>query len=347
MKLSLVLPLISSVFWATVAHADPLIQSVGGTPSDGATITLSGTGFGSVAGRQFVFDAPFAATYGGISEGKTVPTGSAYPFLSNTALRPGAVKLSGTSTRYSGAQGAFRVLGGSGYLHNPTALGGSAPPARYTELYVSYWFKPDSSIDGSSHSSKFLRIWDDDSGNGTRVSWTQMHLTYDGGKEISWANWGGTTGQWNRLEFYVNASSRQIRAWTNGELIHNVNDFQKSSAYPDIGLHLERIGFDEGGTSPPGINHSFSDVYASNSPARVELCAASTWTSCAVRELQQTTYWDDQRIELKLSLGRLTGTSPLFLYVIDSQGRVTSSGALMCSSNCASRPMPPSAVTTS
>ena len=257
------------------------------------------------------------------------------------------MKLSGTNTRYSGAQGAFRVLGGGGYLHNPTAVGGAAPPGTYTELYVSYWFKPDSSIDVDGHSSKFLRIWDDNNGTGTRISWTQMHMTYDGGKETSWGGWGGTTGQWNRLEFYVNANSHQIRAWTNGELIHNVNDFQKSAAYPDIGLHLERIGFDPGGTNPPVIDFSFSDVYVSNSPARVELCAASTWTSCAVRELQQTSSWADQRIEFKLSLGRLTGKSPLYLYVIDSQGRVNSSGALMCSSNCVSPPMAPSAVTAS
>jgi hypothetical protein len=213
---------------------------------------------------------------------------------------------------------------------------------------VSFWFKPLAQIPGDGHSSKFIRIWDDPDGNGTRVSWTQMHMTYDGGSEVNWGAWGGNGNSWNRLELYIDADKNLIQSWTNGKLRHNVREFVKSSNASGRGLNLARVGFDGGGENPPNIDFEFGEIYFDTTPARVEIGDAPIWSNVSHKEVQLPSSWSSNSVTFRVYQGSMNDLSGKYVYVVDSNGNVNSTGFPLCT-NCApitpKKPKPPEDLT--
>ena len=317
-------------FVPALVIAQPMLQFVAGDTTEGAPVVISGTGFGTPTDNKTVFDTASPSIYPDVSQGTSVPVGSGFPFRTNTYGTPGSLKFTQSYRRLPSLAAGFRTTGGKGFLHNPYALGGANPTPDHTLIYASFWYKPDESIDVSGHSSKFVRVWDDNSGKGTRISWTQMHLVYGGENSPSWGDWSGDTGAWNRLEFYVNTETGVIKAWTNGLLVHDISDFVKRPAYPNKGINVERIGFDPGGTNPPRFDSSISEIYISNSPARVELCDAPAWSQCGLKELQPVDNWVPDQITFTIARGQFLEDTPLYVYVVDHQGRVNETGLPLC-----------------
>lgn len=318
--------------------AAPTISKVSGNAAKDAEITISGSGFGTKAtaaprvwdmvdNQKSYLDAVSSSLTSLV--GKAVPVGSSYVYRINSYNDPNSVVFSSQNLRHPFEKLNYRTTNYTGYLQWPNAMGGEAPPSSQTDLYVSFWIRPDSNLEVSDHSSKFIRIWDDAGGSGTRISWTQMHLTavnsrgYDG---TSWSGWSGQAGQWNRLEMYVSSSSNVIKAWTNGKLIHNVTNFQKDSAYSNRGLNVARVGWDPGGNSPPKVNSNFGSIYIDTTQARVEVCNQASWSQCSKREVQPTTSWSSSSITFKLMPGQLDLSKPLYVYVVDGSGAVNSTG---------------------
>lgn len=330
MKIFRLAPLFLLAVFPSVVIAQPMLELVAGEPTDGASAIILGSGFGTIPDNKTVFDNASPSIYPDVSEGTSVPTGAGFPFTKNTYGKPGSLKFSQSHRRLPSLTAGFRTTGGQGNLHNPYALGGANPTPDHTRIYASFWYRPDESIDGPGHSSKFIRIWDDNGGSGTRISWTQMHLVYGGKNSPSWNRWGGNTAEWNRLEFFVNSETGVIKAWTNGELVHDVTDWIKNPAHPDKGINVERVGFNPGGTNPPRFDSSISDIYISNSPARVELCDAPAWSQCELKELQQVENWAPGQITFTVARGQFLGDTPLYVYVVDHEGRVNETGLPLC-----------------
>src|SRR5690606_17534078 len=89
-------------------------------------------------------------------------------------------------------------------------------------IYVSWWYRPSVSPSSAGGSNKFIRIWDNGSGYGTRISWTQMHLTCESDKNyVTWGGWTGNVGEWNHHAIYVDLDTGNIKTWANGKLIHD------------------------------------------------------------------------------------------------------------------------------
>lgn len=68
------------------------------------------------------------------------------------------------------------------------------------------------------------------------------------------------------------------------------------------------------------------DIYVSQTQARVELCAASTWAACTKREIQPPVSWTGNRISVKLNKGGLANLAGTYLYVVDSTGAANANG---------------------
>lgn len=332
---------------ATGTAAAPTIGSVT-AGSSSTEYVVSGTGFGtkSKPGPAVYDKVSNISAYGSIVSGATVPTGSSYPWADNTFNWPDSVKFSSKYPRYGGAPYHFRTSNYRGYLQWPNALGGShGAPASQRKIYVSFWFRPDASIDGTDHSSKFFRIWDEFNGNGTRVSWTQMHLSYDGYSPTltNWGNWKGGTSTWNRLELWIDADRTFVKTWTNGTLTHNVTDMVKSTAYTDLGLQVARVGWDAGGTNPPEVDSSFGEIYVDTTPARVEVCDKPTWSECTHKELQIAKSWSDTKVAFQLDRGSFPSSTRLYAFIVDGSGSASPTGVALGESEPA--PMPPAGVT--
>jgi hypothetical protein len=311
-------------------QAAPSVTQVSGSASAGSQITISGSGFGTKANAPKVWDTvDNVSAYGAVSSlaGKSVPVGPSYVWGTNTFDSPGAVVFSAANPRHSQQKMHYRTSRYVGYLQWPIAMGRESAPSSQNELYVSFWVRPDGSLEGEGHSSKLLRVWDDANGEGTRVSWTQMHLTSvtSGGSEITdWNSWGGTTGQWNRVELFVSGPKGVVKGWTNGRVMHNVTNFQKDGSYSGRGLNVARVGWDIGGATPPSVDLSFGDIYVDTTQARVELCSQPSWSSCMTREVQPTTSWSNNQIVFNAYPGQLSGT--LYAYVVDASGAVNATG---------------------
>ncbi|MBE0598255.1 MAG: hypothetical protein IH614_13385 [Desulfuromonadales bacterium] len=68
------------------------------------------------------------------------------------------------------------------------------------------------------------------------------------------------------------------------------------------------------------------DLLIQDTPARVEIGNAPRWSQCRQREVQSPRSWQDERIVFSFNPGRLAGDEPLYLYVVDGQGRVNEHG---------------------
>lgn len=210
-------------------------------------------------------------------------------------------------------------------------------------LYVSWNYRPSLDPNKDGGSNKFIRIWDDHTGTHTRISWTQMHLTYgakdiSGSDDISWGGWSGNVGEWNLLEIYVDSGNNVIKAWTNGKLIHDVKNFIKSGISDGLGIRL--LGFD------PSIGDPYADMeiyidnlYASNTQARVVLAAQATWSNALLSQTatQLPLNWSNSTIEVNIDPNKLTQES--YIYVINEDREVNQTGYPV--SGCSQCPAPP------
>jgi hypothetical protein len=197
-------------------------------------------------------------------------------------------------------------------------------------IYVSWFFNPSESPSDAGGSNKFIRIWDHGSGDYTRISWTQMHMTYEGQPSPSWSHWGGGKNTWNHLEIWVDGAEGVIQARTNGKLIHDISDFKKSPI--DEGLNIKLIGFD------PSIPAKYStlkfmldDLYVSTSRARVVLSESATWDAARANgKPQLVKSWSNEEISFELQPRTGQQVEELYLFVVDSNGEANSQGFPLC-----------------
>jgi hypothetical protein len=128
------------------------------------------------------------------------------------------------------------------------------------------------------------------------------------------------------MEFWADGAAGIIKTWTNGNLIHNITDFQKANV--SDGLTIGLVGFDP--SLGASITSWLDDIYASPYRARVELSSEALWSNTGgSREVQIVTGWADGQVQFDLNLGALSSSNPLYLYVVNNQGDVNPSGQLL------------------
>jgi hypothetical protein len=278
----------------------------------GDTFVLAGAGFGNIpAAVQPHYDTvDNQPSYAGlIVEGAMIPRGPSHPYAAAT----NSMQFTLANQRHPRSTAAYKWTG-NGFVEQPNALGGNNPPSTQRRLYASWWQRASGDPGGSNHSSKFCRIWDDPSGADTRVSWTQMHLTYEnnaGQSGTAWNQWGGVVGAWNRMEILIDADAGVIRTWVNGVVRQNVTDFIKNSAEAR-GLWFAQFGYNTGGGAPPSLDWLMDEVVGSTTPARVELTNNAVYSASTHRELQRCLGWVDSGVTIQVNRGSLpAGTNHL------------------------------------
>ncbi|MDP3229156.1 MAG: fibronectin type III domain-containing protein [Acidovorax sp.] len=292
---------------------------------------------------MFWDDVSAAFQASGLPLGSEVPVGPGQMYRAGTPSLPSLMtshfKYQRTSETRSGEVGVvYAGVGPKPILSYPEYNG---PARTFNKMYVSWWYKPSISPGAEGASNKFVRFWDDGNGKGTRVSWTQMHLTctvpVDYEPEVSWGTWwenGGIAGKWNRHEVELDLSVPRVRNWVNGVAGHN-HPCVKHPAYSEKPIALGLIGFDHGGYDNGGgdkgynyqtMKTSIDDIYISNSPARVELSDSPTWSGAGQREVLPVKSWAPTKIELGQVRGVLKATTKLYVYVVAPNGSVNANG---------------------
>ena len=312
------------------ANAAPVINNVSGTLEHNGTVTISGSNFGTkTQPAPLLYDSvDNQESYATLQDGETIPTSSEYIWSENKDNNVKFSKSRPTRHKYSTAQ--YHAEEARSYLAWPYKLGVRENIPERNTLYVSWYFLTDTDPASEGGSNKFIRIWDDYNGNATRISWTQMHETYNsnGGLIYSGNAWGGKIGQWNRMEVLVDASNHIIKSWTNGKLIHNITNFYKVTS--NQGLSIYVMGFDHNLNGYQNMSIDFDEIYADSTQARVEIGDAPTWQTTSHREIQLPSQWSDTDLTITIKQGTLNDISKSYLYVVDADGKVNEQGYPLC-----------------
>jgi hypothetical protein len=304
-------------FLSTTAYAIPAITSA---TLDQTGITIVGSGFG--ADNPMVFWDNNDANFGISSaiEGDVVPSGAGKLWRENSSQWSLPMQFKKTQTRNNRDNIIYFNASHSGYLGKPLMKG----PV-YDTMYVSWWYKPGKSVSDEGGSNKFIRVWDDTDGYGTRISWTHMHLTC--GSTTDWGSWGGKAGEWNHHEFYVNLAENQkkVVSKVNGKVTHDTT-CEKDPAQAGKPIYVQILGFDHGSDAYKTQTTSLDDIYIGNSQARALVSASSSWSSSIKTEVLPIKTWSNTKIETEAISGYLRLNNQVYIYVVDKDGNVNSKG---------------------
>lgn len=317
-----------------IANAEPKISEIAGTVQIGNIVTILGSGFGEKKPAFQVQDNSREYTH--IAD-DSILTSSSQETLWGVKGSPWATPLE--TKRVEASANDVYVGKAKSYNQWIAPLRGRTNQS----IYVSWLFNPSESPSAAEGSNKFIRIWDHDSGENTRISWTQMHLTYltnDLGysPSPSWREWGGEVNAWNHLEIWVDSKNGIIEAYTNGRLIHDVSDFKKSPI--SDGLNVKLLGFDPNETARySSLTFMIDDLYVSTDQARVVVSESPIWAEArASGKPQLVKNWsaDEISFEFHPRMGQMKENT--FLYVVDSIGRANQQGVALCL-QCPSAPI--------
>ena len=306
------------------ATAAPVITEASGTFDHKSLVTIKGSGFGSKPQAAPVLwdTVDNISTYGALSNGDAIPMGGKHPWPSPYGNSSGRneVKFNTTDSQRGVSTAQYKATNTkSAYLDGLTWS-----PTNYA--YISWWWKTDKNVSAGDHSSKFLRVSVSSDETGQTFSWTQMHayIWYNGGypSPVSWAGFNGNPGNWNFMEAWFDSAKRTWAARANGRTLHNSSWSGSSIQFNE----LWKVGFDGGGVAPPSVTWWMDDIYVDSSLARVMLGNASTFDMSTQFEMQIPISWSASSISVGFNQGSFATGGKAYLYIVDQNGTVNSSG---------------------
>ncbi len=347
--------LLLGIFLAQNTSAAPAISSVSGTVSNGNTITISGSGFGTKAqAGPMLWDDFDSGTNGSIVANDG---GGTTPLIHQ-----------GNLSSYS----QWQVNGGGAYASKSITFNNASPKSRsslharasftdssywglnlyvpYTQfttgnpLYISFYYRMTKTGANFPRQSKALIFYDSswqdmlyfstgynscEPTNYYRQHVTQISTDYGmnvGGVDIN--------AEWVRFENYlVQSGANQANGhWattiyqpTTGAIDTQVlaNQVLRTGSTNPSRITLGGAYYDMCDSDPGSID--VDDVYIDNTPARIEICDTSTWSGRNKCEVQLSTVWGTGTISATVKQGYLSNGSA-YLYVIDGAGAVNTTG---------------------
>lgn len=324
---------------AQYSNAAPSIKGVEGAVSQGETITISGSGFGSRSNATPFYWSDFeSATVGqnalqaGLDDLGT--DGQGLPYVRND------LALSGTKS--------LRM----DYLQNKDSMfprvGKNGLNA--TEVYVSVWtyWKRTAGNGGAPFIFKLVRGGTNPAYSGVPRFYETIRPNDSGtvtGSDRGSVNSSGTTtwaqdvnagqnaGGWHRSEYYFKLSTPGVadgvfKTWVDGTLNSNLTATMSRTSGTSALINYVMSPFD--GNDSYGMSNAYSvwvdDFYIDTTRARVELGDASTLSASKKRYILPSTKWSDGSVSVKVNLSTFTSGAKAYLYVFDASGNANSSG---------------------
>jgi len=318
------------------AFAAPAITGTSGTFTDGQTVTISGSGFGSSGPNVVLFD-----DFEGGTNGASIPLNSP---------KIGSWIAKGTSDYYTNTA---HVSGNLAMQSDQSIDYGNplitAVPNPTTNIFVSWWiYLPagDNYPGEGSGSINWKTMWlmgsntvDNDLDIPTLLGVDNWCVNGNSSPYTAWPAIHFTKGQWKRLSAWVKGntgdnSDGHYYMWelTNTGVVQLEHDdaariFHMYNINGSPG-HYEQVSVNAYGRQTANSHPTFDDVYIATGPnaqARVEIGNASTYANCTKLGVVTTASWQNGAITGTVRPGSVqTGTA--YLYVFDADGNVNSSG---------------------
>jgi len=352
--------------------AAPSVSSVSGALSNGQTITVTGSGFGTTGPNIVLFDDFEKGT-----NGNTIPIGEGSAQIGHWDIKgSGPASQSAYSNTYKNSGN----LSWATDWYCPTC-GTEDGPNNFrqitlpnaTDVYVSHWMyvpvgwvypgagPPDIAINW-----KTFWMWDSAAGFGASDVWTVYNADWAWhlGCSSDFGDCSGRIslnepdsyphvipGQWSRWEIYAKGrytSNGNYTFWVTDAThpryaVQDVTGRTLSNAshtYKTISMAPYARPQPRSGTVHDSINYQ-DDIYIATGPgarARVEIGNQSTYANCTNLAVSTVTSWADGSITATVRQGSLANGSA-YLFVIDSNGNVSNGYSITIGG--ASRPDPP------
>ncbi len=360
-KLALNIIAFSSLcFSATIANAQPVITSVGGSVTDGGSVTISGFGFGNGPNIVVFDDFEGGVTNQAIDLNATVgrwtESVSGREPLYDSRAHSGSHSMRAVDSRENGR-----------YPNTPIRQF-KLNFSDATELFLSYWIKvpagynfPGSNTAGqlptSGNCSTFKMTWVFDGDTETANDDVVMPTQICGGFVVG-GNAGGPNvwikkswwrfDTWQRITVWLKANESDPLA--NGffewqvvrdgsgiisEDLRTDRPVFRSMNPPYRWNWINIAGWAGNGESGWWTNSLvvMDDIYfaaGANARARVEIGDAPTYRSSKTLALTTPTSWVDGKIVTTIRRGSLANYKNAYLYVIDAQGNINANGYSLC-----------------
>lgn len=333
-----ILYLIIFALFASPVFAAPSISGVTGSVSDGGTVTISGSNFGS---KSTAAPIKFDMFDDGTNNLHLTESGYWSIFSDNSSDKK--PKYTNTNNRTGSSLNALVTLATT---TNDYFYKGSETFTSYA--YINFWLRPSNgNLTGSATAQiKFWRlehstttrptlanIWQPNASSG----WLYYTLTREDATSESagGTNAGDITNYnletWNNVELLITMSSGQDAADGVVTVIHDcVQQDQKTGLTMFTGtnrfqgIKLGEFIQDLSIVGEEAEEH-YDDVYIDNTFARVAIGNSSVYANCTVREMQPPTAWADGEVTVTFNQGAFSLGEQIYIFVIDSSN-VASSG---------------------
>jgi len=343
-------PVIIALASASTAWAAPSVTGVKGTFDHKASITISGSGFGSKEkAAPVVWDDASGEDIRSKWDLTWPNTTSAYNMAYRSPQR-GIDLPHKHITRY--LAGAHEGSGGANGGANVAVWKNRTISSYPAYSYISWYQRADDAWRFSGDNN--YKVFDFSRGDGgydlpynwyieyndrpsSRTATPRWHLLDDAYGQSSSALGGGPgnwwfgdavnpmSGKWTKIEVEIKYSTQSdgyIKLWENGKL--KIDFKGKTDGYS--GTHRsEGIGGFARAEGPDNWRY-FADIYLDYTPARVVLGNASTLSQSTIIEPQIPTAWSGSSITATVNLGQFQAGQTAYLFVVDSSGTPSANG---------------------
>jgi hypothetical protein len=322
------------IAFAGMAAAQPQIAEVSGTLDPGATVQIYGSGFGDKErGAPILWDDLNFGSYGNLHDGDPIPTqNGAYGHGGD----PDAPHLSADSSTYEAStvyrrdgrvsqRPVYAVTKDYGWLGPLEEINGRS-------FYLDWWVRGAESTRQSGPGNKILRIQAGPDLSTGGIILYEVMVTYPLGSDAEVSGNGYsklfTAGDdWTHLALWLDVSGGggegTLRVWSNGELIHSIEDLAgQEQGFPRI----TALGLQPTQGTEPGGEFQFGDIYLDNTLARVMIGNAASWESVTHHEMQIPVTWEADKISFTVNQGSFSDQDALYLYISDSVGNINENG---------------------
>jgi hypothetical protein len=330
--------------------ATPLPVSVSGTLNHGATVTISGSGFGAKAtAAPLVWDNATAGAVTDLWTGAWPNELPGYNLAYYAPMRSIGLPHSHV-TRYLAGAHASNTGADTGY---DVLMWKSFPlPALPYYVYASWYQRADDqwhfggdnnfkTFDYSAGDEPYAlnQSWytcygppHPDSNTDGGVQWTQETGTPlsdpDQNGHNAW--WGKAVnpmaGQWSKVEIAIKVSSQSdgyINIWENGQQVMNyvgiTDNYGGTRRSIAVGGYARMQGYTSNW-------RYFDDVYVDTTLSRVVLADKPVLSAASIVELQIPSAWSDGSITTQVNLGKFAQGQTAYLFVVDASGNVSPTG---------------------
>jgi hypothetical protein len=344
LHLSWVVLIVSVVIFPQTVSAAPTVAGVTGAMSNGQSVTVTGTGFGSSGPTIIIFDdfekgssGRNISTSAGSAQVNNWTTNSCQgmPTYSNAYSNSGTLSLrSDSSTGESGQCARVTFAGTTSTLQSwwvyipatsawpainwkTTWMGGSGswPDNDYTATVYFYQTVDDSNA--------VFAFGCDDQGDGP-------------GTRYGYATGGEWTvksdlrrGRWVRHMMYATGSTSGgvAKYWETGpsgtrQILNDSGRYTMDAGHPWTWFHVPGFG---GGVGSTSLLY-YDDVYfatGDGAQARIEIGNNSTYSSCTNLAVMTPTSWSNTSITATFRQGSHRAGQTVYLFVVDSTGSVS------------------------